>query len=331
MQVRVRSPHKPFLQLGADNKPLNFAVVSIRQDKSAPSPKSPTQAGLTPDGYRLQAAPLFTVIQTAYVPLQGTLSFRPNQITGVPPWATYSPSTLYDIDAKVSEADLPNWRDPALQPAMLRAMLQAILADRFKLAIHRENRDVPVYELMLGSKPPKFKPAEATTPDRIRQKHPDVVTMRGGTLVVAGPNPGQQSLYGVTMQDLGTFLSTLAGRPIQDKTVLPGRYDITYTIELRPPPEEVTAAAPTPPQTSAAYGCCSRPSLPGRPHTPAVPRDAESAAQNPRQTETDTQRKSSAKGSFHYWSLPRRSPPEHTAAPETQGYRRPRVLQPGSP
>jgi uncharacterized protein (TIGR03435 family) len=42
----------------------------------------------------------------------------------------------------------------------------------------------------------------------------------------------------VTMRDLGTFLSTLARRPIQDKTGLTGKYDITYQIELRPPPQE---------------------------------------------------------------------------------------------
>jgi uncharacterized protein (TIGR03435 family) len=46
--------------------------------------------------------------------------------------------------------------------------------------------------------------------------------------VVRGPHPGQQTLFGVTMPDLGTFLSTLAGRPIRDKTGLTDKYDITY-------------------------------------------------------------------------------------------------------
>ena len=175
------------------------------------------------------------------------MSFRPDRITGVPPWALYSSSIKYDIDAKVSEADLPRWKDPALQPAMLRAMLQAMLADRFKLSVHRENKEIPIYELTLGRKSPKFKPAEATTLDEVRQKHSNAVTLFGDTIVATGPNPGQQTLFGVTMPNLGTFLSNLAGRPIHDKTGLTGKYDITYQMELRPPPQEDGSPAPVPP------------------------------------------------------------------------------------
>lgn len=229
--------------VSTDGKPLTFAVVSIREDRSEPGPQSPVQAGPTPDGYRLQNAPVYAVIQTAYIPSEGGLSFRPNQITGVPPWASYSSSTRYDIDAKISEADMPRWKDPALQPAMLRAMLQAMLADRFKLIVHRENRVVPIYELTVGSKSPKFKPSDATTLADIQRKHPDAVTLRTGTIVTIGPNPGQQTLYGVTMQNLATFLSNLAGRPIQDKTGLTGKYDITYQVEQRPPPQEDGSAS----------------------------------------------------------------------------------------
>jgi bla regulator protein blaR1 len=233
--------------LGADGKPLTFDVVSIREDNPDDTAHSTVQNGPTPDGYRLKGAPLFAVIQTAYLPSDGGLSFRPDRIIGVPAWASYSNSINYDIDAKVSEADLPRWKDPVLQPTMLRAMLQTMLADRFKLTIHRENKEMPIYELTLGRKSPKFKPSEATTLAEIRQKHPNVVTLRSGTFVVAGPNPGQQTLFGVTMQDLGTFLSNLAGRPIHDKTGLTGKYDITYQIELRPPPQQDGAPAPVPP------------------------------------------------------------------------------------
>ncbi len=233
--------------LGADGKPLTFDVVSIREYKPDSNSQAPVQNGPTPDGYRLKDATLFAVIQTAYLPSEGSLSFRPNRITDMPAWVFGSNAVLYDIDAKVSEADLPRWKDPAKQPAMLRAMLQAMLADRFKLAIHRENKEIPIYELALGKKSPKFKPAEATTLAEVRQKHPEAVTLFGGTIVTTGPNPGQQTLLGITMPDLGTFLSTLAGRPIHDKTGLTGKYDITYQIELRPPPQGDGAPAPVPP------------------------------------------------------------------------------------
>jgi len=231
--------------VSADGKPLTFDVVSIREDSSEDTPQNPAHNGTTADGYRLKGLPLLAVIQTAYLPSEGGFSFRPNRIMGLPAWAFNE--IHYDIDAKVSEADLPMWKDPALQPAMLRAMLQTMLADRFKLAIHREKKVIPIYELMVGSKSPKFKRSEATTLAEIRQKHPDAVTLRGGTIVVRGANPGQLTLFGVTMSDLATFLSTLAGRPIHDKTGLTGNYDITYQMELRPPPQEDGTPAPVPP------------------------------------------------------------------------------------
>jgi uncharacterized protein (TIGR03435 family) len=221
--------------VGTEGNALTFDVVSIREDKSEPTQQNPVQNGPTADGYRLKGLPLMAVIQRAYIPSEGGLTFRPYQITGLP--ATFN-SIRYDIDAKVSEVDLPKWKDPTLQPAMLRAMLQGMLGDRFKLAVHREIKEVPIYELTVGRKSPKFKPSEATALADIRQKHPNAVTLRSGTIVATGPNPGQQTLFGVTMPDLGTFLSTMAGRPIHDKTGLTGKYDITYELELSPPAQE---------------------------------------------------------------------------------------------
>jgi uncharacterized protein (TIGR03435 family) len=231
--------------VGADGKPLTFDVISIREDKPERTAQGHVQNGPTPDGYHLQDAPLLAVIQTAYLPLEGG-SFRPGRITNLPPWAFNS--IHYDIDARVSEAELPRWRDPALQPAMLRAMLQAMLADRFKFAVHRDTQVVPIYELALGKKGPKFKPTDSATLDEIRQKHPDARRMSGGTdtIMATGPNPGQQMFFGVTMPELGRLLSNLAGRPVQDKTGLTGKYDVSYQLEQRPPQQE-GAAADVPP------------------------------------------------------------------------------------
>jgi uncharacterized protein (TIGR03435 family) len=221
---------------GADGKPLAFDVVSIREYNPVSTAQTPVRNGPTSDGYHLRRLPLLAVIQIAYVPSEGGMTFRPNQITSLPELA--SNPILYDIDAKVSEEDLPAWEDPNLQPAMLRAMLQAMLADRFKLVVHRETKLVPIYELTVGGKGPRFKPSEATTLAEIWKKDPNAITLSSGTIMATGPDPGHQTLFNVTMQDLGTFLSTMAGRPIQDKTGLKGKYDITYEIELPSPPQE---------------------------------------------------------------------------------------------
>ena len=141
---------------------------------------------------------------------------------------------------------MPKWKDPALQPAMLRAMLQSMLADRFRLAVHRETKVVPIYELTVGRSGPKFKPSEATVLADIRQKHPDAVMLNGGAIVANGPNPGQQRLFGVTLTGLSSFLSNMAGRPIHDKTGLTGKYDITYELEVPPPAREGAGMAVSP-------------------------------------------------------------------------------------
>jgi uncharacterized protein (TIGR03435 family) len=224
-------------------KPLTFEVVSIHEDKSGAGFDDVT-TGVTPDGFRARNVPLLSLIQGAYRPSEGSLSFRLKQIIGLPTWAIFQ--IRYDIDARVPEADLPAWKDPALQPGMLRSMMQAMLADRFKLAVHRETKVVPVYDLTAGHRGPKLTPYNGAALAEIQQKHPGARTLTGDTVFATGPNPGQQWFFGVTVSQLGTLLSNLAGRPVLDKTGLKGRYDVTYQIELLPPPPPPTDSAPPP-------------------------------------------------------------------------------------
>ena len=247
----------PLLQSGAAAaaargavKPLTFEVVSIRENKSGARPDEMTM-GVTPDGFRARNVPLLTLLQGAYRPSEGSLTFRLKQIIGLPTWATFE--TRYDVDARVPEADLAAWQDPALQPAMLRSMLQAMLADRFKLAVHRETRVVPVYYLTTGNSRPKLTPYNGATLAEIQQKHPNAHALNGDAMFAPGPQPGQQSFFGVTVAELGTLLSNLAGRPVLDGTGLKGRYDVSYQIELPPPPAQTDGAPPPPPSPDSDF------------------------------------------------------------------------------
>lgn len=199
-------------------KHLAFDVVSIRQDQNAPNRMGPPVFGPTPDGYRMINMPLPIAIMSAYEPKAGNGAlFTPDTLVGLPDWAMQE---RFDIDAKVAEENMADWQNPARQPAMLREMLQSLLADRCKLAVHRDEKDTSIYLLVVGKNGPKFKETNPADPV------PVGVTLPGGA-VMAPVGNGMQ-MHGATMGTLTTLLSSIGrlGRPIQDKTGLTGRYDI---------------------------------------------------------------------------------------------------------
>jgi uncharacterized protein (TIGR03435 family) len=110
---------------------------------------------------------------------------------------------IYDIDARVSEGDMAEWQKPASQKTMLPAMMQSLLEDRFKLSVHREIKDAPVYLLTVGKGGPKFKQSDPTV------EHPDGMKLPwGGILVQSGSTA---TLYGTSMASLATILSSFGG------------------------------------------------------------------------------------------------------------------------
>ena len=219
-------------------KPLAFEVVSIRQNVA----ESETDAfGPTPDGFRMVNVSLHRLILTAYVPQSGAaLYWEPK---GFPAWVG---KDSYDIEAKVSEADLAQWQNPALQPAMLRAMLQQLLADRFHLAVHRVFEDAPVYYLEVGKGGPKLKPSDPSYlyPPGEESRFP------GGGVVV-GESGGIRHFYGAPMTLLASYLTNmnLGGRPVLDRTGLAGRYDFLlpsgWTAGMTAAPGEASDPGPT--------------------------------------------------------------------------------------
>jgi uncharacterized protein (TIGR03435 family) len=191
-----------------------FEVVSIRENPA----KEFAPGGPTPDGYRLTDMPLILLLWTAYVPQSRDFqTYSPENILGAPKWVM---DKSYDIDARISDADRADWQDPKKQPVMLREMLQAMLADRFKLVVHREMKEMPVYNLVVAKGGPKFHvatgehPADATAlPD-------------GGGFI--GHGGGTFRYYDAPIKTLATMLSGVwSGRPVLDRTGLTGRYDIT--------------------------------------------------------------------------------------------------------
>ncbi len=174
-------------QTAAPKKPLKFDVVSIKRDKSGGGCTS-MQDAVTKDGYHVRNCSLTIAIFTVYrPPSMGDDGFYDGHLIGAPGWLS---SENYDIDARVADADLEAWQNPATQREMLRGMLQTMLAERCKLAAHNVNTEKPVYALVIGKDGPKLKPAESVDVWEILRKHPD----GGGIPRRTGKRRGQAGL-----------------------------------------------------------------------------------------------------------------------------------------
>jgi uncharacterized protein (TIGR03435 family) len=207
----------------ADVKLPAFDVVSIKPDKSG---GGMIRVMNRPDGYSASNISLKMLIQAAY-------GIREDLISGAPGWAD---SARYDIDAKVDGADVEALKK--LSPEQRRLILQPLLADRFKLKVHTEIKQLPVYELVVAKGGPKLK--EATAGDTYANgiKGPDGVG-RGGMVRMGR---GQLTAQGVPMTSVVNILSQQLHRTVIDKTGLAGKYD----LELNWTPDEGEGMGPPP-------------------------------------------------------------------------------------
>lgn len=208
-------------------KRLEFAAVSIKRNNSggAQEPGAPTR-----NGYSMRNMFMAFPLMTAYVPLAGGASmYGDDQVVGMPEWTT-SDTEHYDIEAKVDEADLKNWQNPELQPGMMREMLQSMLADRLKLKAHRSTKIGSVFALVVGKSGPKFKETNAT------DSHPESYPFPGGGRIKMEMRGDQMIVhyFGITMAQLAGMWSGQEGRPLQDRTGLTGKYDVTIQKTTHP-------------------------------------------------------------------------------------------------
>lgn len=197
-----------------------FEVVSIRP--SSPGGPRETTWAPTPDGYRTTGQTLWSTIMVAYFP-QGMAYWTNDRLAGAPSWI----GDAYDITAKISEADLPEWQKQGLglgKAPLLSAMLQSMLADRCKLVMHRIPGEISGFALVPGKRGEHL---TASTPGAIL---PVGMKLGSGGVAVGSPH-GERltwSFHSATMADLEWFLSTGSiGHPVVDKTGLPGHYDFT--------------------------------------------------------------------------------------------------------
>jgi uncharacterized protein (TIGR03435 family) len=178
---------------GQPAAPLSFEVASVRSSPTRPAQFRPARPGA--DRIEWQYVSLWYCISYAY----GVHSY---QMSG-PEWLK---SVHYDISAK----------GPAgTTREQLPEMMRTLLADRFKLKVRREKRDIQALALVVGKDGPKLQPSASEVND-------------ASVNMSASPEGGERlAVKGGTMTTLVNTLTGLLGRPVVDQTGLTGRYDFT--------------------------------------------------------------------------------------------------------
>jgi len=224
----------------AGTKPITFGVASVRKNVSATESCDAETVHVTGDGFRMTRCPLIVALFLAYVPTDGAfMGFSTDGRTvGAPEWMK---SELWDIDARVDEADRAAWQDPAKQKEMMHAMLQSLLKERCGLVVHRTMPEKPVYALVAGKGGPKFSEAKSVESAAILKEDPKAGVVPGGGGMFTLKGHGSVDFYAVPIPTLAVVLSNKAGRVVVDRTGLTGRYDIN--LEMPQPGEAGDAGA----------------------------------------------------------------------------------------
>jgi uncharacterized protein (TIGR03435 family) len=123
----------------------------------------------------------------------------------------------YDVIAKVT---------PETSKEQRMVMLQSLLGERFKLVVHRETKELPIYALVAGKNRPKFRAAADD-----------------GSAAEIGSGGGHQiEAHHISMKLLATTLQGFIGDAVVDETGLAGRFDLNLDFNVD---ERASSEGPT--------------------------------------------------------------------------------------
>jgi uncharacterized protein (TIGR03435 family) len=212
----IPKPPPPIPPMSADAKPT-FEVATIK-------PTKPDEQGrrLIWTGRRMETVntPLSFLISFAY-------GMHAKQIIGIPPWAD---TEKFDITAQPDLEGQPSDKQ-------LKAMVQKMLADRFKLSFHHDTKELSVYVLSVTK-----------TGNKLTKSEADPNGLPG--LFFRGL--GKLNVRNATMNDFtGLMQNAVLDRPVVDQTGLTGRFD--FTLNWTPDDSQFGGmGAKVPPPTDAA-------------------------------------------------------------------------------
>jgi uncharacterized protein (TIGR03435 family) len=227
--VNAQGMQLPSAAASADGPAFDVASVKANNSSTGPSKISDT----TPGRFIASNTPLRFVILYAYQLLD-------HQLTGAPDWTS---SATFDITATYPPGLVPTDHD-------VRLMAQKLLSDRFGLTVHHEQRELPMYSLIVARKDgrlgPQIRRSDIDCEQWIAEKRPQIDAGGPSSVAPSGKRPAcmmvatRRFLTGGTrtMGQLAATLQSMVGRPVADRTGLTGAFD----IDLQWAPGEVDVA-----------------------------------------------------------------------------------------
>jgi bla regulator protein blaR1 len=204
----------------------SFEVASVKQNTSGVQGASSTARG----------SQMVVVNDTLFNIVRNVWSIQDNQILGGPDWVR-SRGERFDITAKAPEGTRPD---------QMLLMMRALLVERFRLKVHNETREVPVFALVMARQDRKLGPqiapaafdCNALRAAVARGERPTPPPPQGDRPVCgARTAPGRILVGGAPIADIArSFSGFVGGRPVVDRTGLTGIYDFELTWAPEAPP-----------------------------------------------------------------------------------------------
>jgi uncharacterized protein (TIGR03435 family) len=175
-----------------------FEVASIRQHQGSVYRTGPLT--VSSPLIRLEGYTVFGLVMDAYNLRGYQLAFG----------AVAHPDDIYDTQYDIV-ARAPGERAPSIDEA--RAMLRTLLADRFKLRVHRETKEMQVYALVVGKNGPRLKASSASDQCSVH------------TALASDGRNNEETFSNCPIERLADRLTNIGDRPVLDQTGLTGNYD----------------------------------------------------------------------------------------------------------
>jgi len=218
--------------VGAAQQAPRFEVASVKPNQGS---SGISTWGLLPSGrFVATNSQLRSLIVNAY----GTLHER---LLGGPDWID---SDRFDILASAPAGTSDN---------TMLTMLQTLLADRFKLVLRREAREMAVYSLVIAQSDGRIDKALLPVDCKASHTESKVVVGKGAApacsyLITRQPGTGMVTYQsgGVSLNELANTLSRRVGRPVINRTGLAGefQFELSWLQDLQGGPAAAPAASP---------------------------------------------------------------------------------------